>query len=195
MFIKTNYLIKEHISLLKLSDTYDITDAETGLQVATAKENISIILKLVRLMIGKKILPTTVEIKETKDGLVMYTMKKDFSFLRSTVRISGKDGNEIGYFKTRILTIGGRFDVFTPNDAKVAEVKGNWVGWNFTFTDTSGNEVGTVSKKWAGIGKEFFTSADNYMISLKAGMESKPEMMALLIMAGLAIDVVYKEKK
>ncbi len=46
--------------------------------------------------------------------------------------------------------------------------------------------------KWAGLGKELFTSADNYIISLNE--EHSPENAALLLAAGLAVDTVYKEK-
>jgi uncharacterized protein YxjI len=74
----------------------------------------------------------------------------------------------------------------------VAEVKGDWKGWNFKFLDTSGHELGSVTKKWAGIGKELFTSADNYMIAL--GEASQAGSAPLLLAAGIAIDVVYKER-
>jgi uncharacterized protein YxjI len=76
----------------------------------------------------------------------------------------------------------------------VAEIKGDWKGWNFRFLTPDGVEIGTVTKKWAGIGKEFFTSADNYMISLNEGRTLRPESAPLLLAAGLAIDTVYKEK-
>ncbi|HEX8547329.1 MAG TPA: phospholipid scramblase-related protein [Cytophagaceae bacterium] len=194
MFHKANYLIKEHVSFLKFSDTYDILDPQNGELVATARENISIFIKLIRLVIGKKLLPTKVEITNEATADVVYTMKKGFTILRSKVVVSGVNG-EIGYFKSRVFTIGGRFDVFTPSHEKVAEVKGGWIGWTFKFIDNNKKELGSVEKKWAGIGKEFFTSADNYMISLNPELTSKPELMALLITAGLAIDVVYNEKK
>lgn len=53
-------------------------------------------------------------------------------------------------------------------------------------------EIGTITKKWAGIGKELFTSADNYIISLS--QESDPVLAALLLAAGLAVDTIYKER-
>jgi hypothetical protein len=35
----------------------------------------------------------------------------------------------------------------------VAEVKGDWKGWNFTFLSSDGREIGKVTKKRAGIGQ------------------------------------------
>jgi uncharacterized protein YxjI len=72
----------------------------------------------------------------------------------------------------------------------VAEVKGDWKGWTFTFLGPDGREIGSVTKKWAGVGKELFTSADNYMITLQ---EVSPANASLLLAAGIAIDVVFKE--
>jgi uncharacterized protein YxjI len=48
-----------------------------------------------------------------------------------------------------------------------------------------------VTKKWAGLAKEIFTSADNYVIHLAPGQPQ--EAVALLLAAGIAIDTVYKE--
>ena len=40
----------------------------------------------------------------------------------------------------------------------MAEVKGDWKGWNFQLLDNEGRELGVVTKKWGGIGKELFTA-------------------------------------
>jgi len=71
-------------------------------------------------------------------------------------------------------------------------VQGNWVGWTFKFLDRDQNEIGTITKKWAGVGKEMFTSADNYMIALND--EPSPAKAILMLAAGLAVDIIYKEK-
>lgn len=56
---------------------------------------------------------------------------------------------------------------------------------------------GAASFCWIGRaarGKELFTSADNYIITLSDRAKLPPETTALLLAAGLAIDVVYTEK-
>jgi hypothetical protein len=47
-----------------------------------------------------------------------------------------------------------------------------------------------VSRKWSGIAKEFFTSADNYAVVVH---QPNSAAATLLLAAGLAIDTVYKE--
>lgn len=195
MFEKNTYLVKEQVSFMKLVDRYDIFDAESGQMVAYAKENISGGMKALRLLINKTMLPTLVEIIDTDTKQVAFSIKKDFSFFTSTLHILDKNGREVGYFKSRILSIGGRFDVFHADGKKFAEVKGNWKGWTFQFLDLQGKELGIITKKWAGLGQELFTSSDNYVISLNQQIERDEDLMALLIMAGLSVDIVLKERK
>ena len=70
-------------------------------------------------------------------------------------------------------------------------MKGDWKGWNFSFLDTSENEIGTITKKWSGVGKELFTSADNYFVALND--KPDPAIATLLLGAGLAVDTLYSE--
>ena len=100
-------------------------------------------------------------------------------------------GGKIGYLKSKLFSLGGGFHVFSVDDQKFAEVRGDWKGWNFKLLDLNGGEMGIVTKKWAGLGRELFTSADNYMIEVRDGSSSN----ALLLAAALAIDFVFKEKK
>jgi hypothetical protein len=71
--------------------------------------------------------------------------------------------------------------------------EGNWKGWDFKFITKSGREIGTVTKKWAGLGKELFTSADNYIISLSDITNRRSKRERTVAGPGIAIDVVFKE--
>jgi hypothetical protein len=50
------------------------------------------------------------------------------------------DGTSLGYFRSKLISIGGGFHVFDDRDQSVAEVKGNWKGWDFKFVTKSGRE-------------------------------------------------------
>jgi uncharacterized protein YxjI len=140
-------------------------------------------------------MPTAINVYEIEGQPPVLSIRRGFTFLRSKVRVVAGDGTNLGYFRSKLLSIGGGFHVFDARDQQVAEVKGNWKGWDFRFLNKSGREIGTVTKKWAGLGKELFTSADNYIISLTDLSGTNPEASALLLAAGLSIDVVFKEKE
>ena len=105
--------------------------------------------------------------------------------------VTDADGAIIGTLVRKMLSLGGAFRVFDPEGNEFALVKGEWKGWNFKFI-VDGEEIGSVTKKWAGLGKELFTSADNYIISITG--ETEPGDCELLLAAGIAIDTVFKEK-
>ncbi|MDP6046945.1 MAG: phospholipid scramblase-related protein, partial [Phycisphaerae bacterium] len=126
------------------------------------------------------------------ESKLQFSIRRGFTLFRSKVDVLAADGTLVGWFKSKVWTIGVSFRVFNAEGREVALVKGDWKGWNFRFLDSEQNELGTITKKWAGVGKELFTSADNYIIALNG--ESEPNRAALLLAAGLAIDTVYKEK-
>jgi uncharacterized protein YxjI len=192
---RTTYFVKERVAFAKLTDIYDILDPQTQEQIGIAKEEPSFWGKWLRLVVNKQLLPTTVNVYEREDQPPVFSIHRPITLFRSKVRVTDGNGQSLGYFKSKLLSIGGGFFVFNTQDQQVAEVKGDWKGWNFKFLGQGGREIGTVTKKWAGIGKELFTSADNYMIALNDGGGSATESAALLLAAGLAIDIVYKENK
>ncbi|MBL7219836.1 MAG: oxidoreductase [Phycisphaerae bacterium] len=196
MLSRQTYFIREHVGFMKLTDTFDILDPETQDQLGIAKEKPGGFMKLLRLVVNKRILPTKVFIYEGSDpddeSKLLFFIQRGFTMFRSKIDVCNADGSLVGWFKSKLLSMGGAFRVFDTEGREVALVKGDWKGWNFRFTDSSGNEIGKITKKWAGIGKELFTSADNYIISLEG--KNEPDHATLLLAAGLAIDTVYKEK-
>jgi uncharacterized protein YxjI len=187
--------VKERVAFAKLTDTYDILDPQTQQAIGIAREEPAAWAKWLRLLINKQLLPTTINVYEREEQPPVFSICRPAAFLRAKVTVIGGDGQSIGYFKSKLFSFGGGFFVFTPQDQQVAEVKGDWKGWNFKFLAQDGREIGTVTKKWAGIGKELFTSADNYIIALTDGSSASGSANALLLAAGLAIDMVFKEKK
>jgi len=190
---RKTYFVKERVAFAKLTDTYDILDPESQQLIGVAKEEPPAWAKWLRLLINKQLMPTTVNVYESGSNDRAFSIHRPVALLRSKVKVVGPAGESLGYFKSKLFSLGGGFFVFDPQDQQVAEVKGDWKGWNFKFLGAGGREIGTVTKKWAGIGKELFTSADNYMIALTDATEANAA--ALLLAAGLAVDLVYKEKK
>ncbi|MEK6771695.1 MAG: phospholipid scramblase-related protein [Pseudomonadota bacterium] len=196
MLNRKTYFIREHVGFMKLSDTYDILDPQTQKQLGIAKEKPGFLVHILRLVIGKQLLPTKVFVYEGADpdneGKRLFSIHRGITLFRSKINICDKRGKVIGWLRSKAFSLGGAFYVFSANGSQVAFVKGDWKGWNFRFLDQSEREIGTITKKWAGIGKELFTSADNYMLSLND--EPTPEKSILLLAAGLAVDTVYKER-
>lgn len=189
-----SFLVKERVAFLKVTDRYDIFDPETGEQIGFAKEKINSLVSMLRVIgISKQMLATTIVIKEDDDSEPVVTLKRPPSFFRSKVSVIDRNQTPVGFFRSKIFSLGGGFTVHKPTGEQIADVKGNWKGWDFKLTDMEGRELGNVNKKWAGTMKELFTSADTYVITLSESIGTNPGLAALLLAAGLAIDIVFKE--
>lgn len=194
MFDQPSYIVREHVGFLKLTDTYDILDpAAGGKQAGIAQERISGGIKLLRLLVNKQILPTTVAIVAGEDpkGPAAIEIRRGWPF-GGGVRVFDGQGRQLGSFKTKLFSLGGAFDLVDPAGKLVARIKGDWRGKNYKFLDDAGAELGAITKQWAGLGKELFTSADTYVVALAAG--APQALMPLLLAAGIAIDVLYHEQ-
>jgi uncharacterized protein YxjI len=195
MLDRHTYFIRERVGMLKITDTYDIFDVETQEQIGIAQEKPSSLVIVLRFLISKKLLPTTVKIyagyNPDDESKLVFSIRRGVGFFRTKVEVVDKDGTVMGWFLSKVFSLGGGFFVYDASGTQLAEVKGNWVGWDFKFLDLSGKEIGSISKKWAGLGKELFTSADNYVIQLSEDVSAGKSL--LLLAAGLAIDTVLKE--
>lgn len=193
MLNRSTYFVREHAGVMRLNNTYDILDPETQEQIGIAKEKRGGSAKILRFLISKKNLPTKIFVYEgdsyEDENKLLFYMQRGFYLFRSKINIYDSNDNLLGWFKSKVFTLAGAFTVYDAADNQVARIKGDRKGWNYVFLDNLESEIGTVTKKWAGVGKELFSTADNYIINLNH--KSAPDKTILLLAAGLAIDTVY----
>jgi uncharacterized protein YxjI len=191
----TTFFIKERVAFAKLTDTYDILDPGTQTQIGIAKEEPPGWAKWLRLIIDKQWMPTRVNVYEADQVTEIFSIRRGWVFLRAKIPVVDGTGTQLGWFKSKLFSLGGGFYVFDNAGQQVAEVKGDWKGWNFKFLTAGGHEIGAVTKKWAGLGKELFTTADNYIVDISPAAMGNPGAGTLMLAAGLAIDTILKESK
>lgn len=194
LFDRKTYVVKERVGFLKLTDVYDILDPQSGAVIGIAKEEPAAWAKWLRLLVKKSLMPTIINVYESEGSAAVLSIHRGFALFRPKVTVTTAGGVVAGYFVAKMFSLGGAFRMFDPQDEEVGMVKGDWKGWNFQMTSSTGQELGRVTKKWAGLGKELFTTADTYVVALSETTVTKPGTAALLLAAGLAIDTVYKEQ-
>ncbi|HEX7829300.1 MAG TPA: phospholipid scramblase-related protein [Thermoanaerobaculia bacterium] len=192
MLDRATYVVKERTGIMKLVDTYDLLDPESGQPIGIAKEEPPGFVKYARLLMNNKWFPTTVNVYEHEGAPPMLSIHRGVAIFRPRVHVR-LGGRDIGYFQAKVLSIGPSFRIFDMQDREIGAVKGDWKGWNFQLLGPNGEELGRVTKKWAGL-RELFTTADTYVISIGDRSRGNREVAALLLAAGLAIDTVFKEK-
>jgi hypothetical protein len=195
MLALQRFLIKEQVALFRRTATYAIFDPDSEEQVGIAREKPGGLIKLLRWFIPRRLLPTRIRIHELdEEQSLLCTIYRQGSWWRSRIDVCDADENLLGYFQRKLFSLGGGFWVCDEYGNRFAEVRGDLKGWNFHFRTEYGREIGLVAKAWAGIGKELFTSADNYIVEIDYDLARDPIAKLLLLAAALAIDLVYKER-
>ncbi|WP_232824761.1 phospholipid scramblase-related protein [Algibacillus agarilyticus] len=186
------FLVKEHVGLFKAANNFDIYDPTSGEIIMECREpTLGFITKLLRFTDFKKMTPFDIQIR-TPDGDRIVRIKRDISIFLSKIEVRDHENKLIGGFKQKLFSIGGKFDVLDPNDNVVCELAGQWTGWNFSFKQGE-TELANVSKEWAGIGRELFTSADNYVLTISNAVPQNDDTRKLILAAVMCIDMVLKE--
>ena len=189
---KNLYLVKEHVGMFKAANNYDIHDPASGDVIMECREpTLGIITKILRFTDYKRMTPFDVHIK-TPDGQRIVRIKRGISIFLSKVVVSDENNKVIGGFKQKLFSIGGKFDVLDNNDQVICKLVGKWTGWDFRFI-SGDNELAHVTKKWAGLGKELLTSADNYILEIADSVPPDNNARQLIMAAVMCIDLVLKE--
>ncbi|WP_020472815.1 phospholipid scramblase-related protein [Zavarzinella formosa] len=182
------FFVKERTGMFKTSNAYDILNPDTQEKVGLAQEKPSMLMR----MIFKEKAPTLIEMRDTKEQLVFKVQKPLALFGRPKIAVFDADNKQLGYFLSKRFSLGGGFDIYTPEGKHIAELKGNWKAKEYKMLTPEQKELGKISKKWAGLAKELFTSSDNYVVGVNDDVTD--ENTTLLLLAGaLTIDMVLKE--
>ena len=186
------YFVKEHVGIFKAANNYDIHDPGTGQIIMECREeHLGFFTKMLRFTDWKRMTPFDVQIRRP-DGSQVVRVKRGVSIFLSKVEVYNEQNQYIGGFKQKFFSIGGAFTVLDANEQPVCELKGKWTGWDFRFL--SGEvELAHVTKKWAGLGKEMFTSADNYVLEISESVPADSVARQLILAAVMCIDMVLKE--
>lgn len=162
---KNLYFVKEKTGIFKATNSYDILDPETSQILMTSTEpNLGILTKIVRFTKYKSMTPFNV-VLATADNQSVVNLKRGVSIFRSDVQVFDDKNHQIGIFKQKFWSMGGKFEVYDMEGKQVCLVEGKWTGWDFKFIRNN-QEIAIVTKKWAGLGKELFTTADNYILEI-----------------------------
>ncbi|KGJ89425.1 phospholipid scramblase-related protein [Thalassotalea sp. ND16A] len=186
------FLVKEHVGMFKAANNFDIYDPSTGEVIMECREpTLGFFTKLLRFTDYKRMTPFDIQLR-TLDGQRIVRIQRGISIFLSKVIVSDHNNNTLGGFAQKLFSIGGKFDVLGKNDQMICQLEGSWTGWDFHFK-SNGVELAHVSKKWAGLGKEMFTSADNYMLELSDDIPENDDVRKLILAAVMCIDMVLKE--
>ena len=191
-FDANNYFIDENVNFFKFENTYKVFD-EKGANIGSINQKLTFGQKLLRLVLNKAMLPFRLEIKDT-NGVLLSSISRGWTFFMSKIVLTSGDGRTIGSVKQKFKLFKPTFRIFNHEEKQIAEINGDWKAWKFVIKDESGSQIGTISKKWAGVLQEVFTTADKYHVNIDPSYANMMNKIVILS-AAITIDMVLKESK
>lgn len=192
-FLGDEYFIDEKVNFLKFTNEYKVYN-ETGIQIGTINQRMSAGHKFLTLLINKAMMPFKLEITDV-EGKLQATISRGWTFWMSKIMVTDPNGVEIGLIKQKFKFFKPTFIISEPTSgSEIAQITGDWKAWNFDIKNPAGQDMGKISKKWAGAMKEIFTSADKYNVSIDPNYAENNNKVAIVATA-ITIDMVLKESK
>ena len=184
--------VNQKAKLIELSAEYKIRDEEGNDVGAIREEGQSKARKVLRALTKVDQYLTHHLSVYDASGAKVLELTRPAKVFKSRVIVRDGSGADIGTIAQQ--NVFGKIR-FAYEDASGAALGGinaeNWRAWNFSIVDANGAEVGRITKKWAGIGKEVFTTADNYLFEIGAEVAGPLRLLAFASAAG--IDLALKQ--
>ena len=185
-------VINQKAKLIELTDEYRIRDEEGNDIGYIREEGQSVVKKAVRLVSNLDQFMTHRLSVYDRDGAKVVELLRPRKVMKSRVEITDGEGRPVGtivqknvFGKKRFALEGAAGDAL---DAINAE---NWRAWDFKIEDATGAEVGRITKKWAGLLKEGFTTADNYVLEISG--QVSPELRLMMLGSAAGVDLALKQ--
>jgi hypothetical protein len=185
-------VFSQKAKVIEMTDEYRVLD-EAGNQIGTIREvEQSMTKKAVRLFSGIDQYLTHKLGFIDSDGRQFLTLERPAKLMKSKIRVSDAEGTERGAILQDNIVGPKHFALVDGRGDRIGSIDGeNWMSWDFAIHDSTGAEVGRITKEWAGILKEGFTTADDYILQIEA--EVSPDLRLLMFASAAGVDLALKQ--
>ena len=191
LFTEPVLVVSQKAKLIELTNEYLVYDQNGNPLGAVAEVGQTKAKKIARFVSNlDQFLTHTYEIRDANDQTLL-ALHRPRKIMKSSFSLTRPDGTEVGQVKQENVFGKIRF-ALEANGTKIGEIRAqNWRAWDFHITDAAGTEVARITKKWAGLGKEMFTTADNYVVEILQPLEDP--LLSLTVGSALCVDTALKQ--
>jgi uncharacterized protein YxjI len=190
LFEQPILVVSQKTKLIELTNEYAVYDGE-GRQIgAVVQVGQSALKKAVRFVSNlDQFLTHRLEVRDARGPVLVLT--RPAKFVKSRVVVERPDGSPIGEIVQANVFGKIRFDLVANGQVVGAIQAENWRAWDFAITDVAGTEVARITKKWEGLARTLFTTADRYVVLVHFRL---PEPLASMVVASaLTVDTALKQ--
>lgn len=185
-------VISQKAKLVELRNQYVIRDGE-GREIGfIEQEGQSRIKKIARLVTNVDQFLTHRLAVYGADGHKLLQMTRPRKIFKSRLKVEEGSGRPVGEIVQRNVFGKISFDLVGFQGTTLGRIKAeNWRAWDFSIVDAAGTEVGRIDKKFVGVLKAVFTTADNYIVDIDSSLDG--DLRLLTIAAAAAVDTALKQ--
>jgi uncharacterized protein YxjI len=183
-------VVSQKTKLIELTNEYAVFDGE-GRQIgAVVQVGQSTLKKAARFVSNlDQFLTHRLEVRDASGPVLVLT--RPAKLVKSRVVVERPDGSPIGEIVQANVFGKIRFDLVSGGQLVGAIQAENWRAWDFAITDAAGTEVARITKKWEGLARTMFTTADRYVVLVHFRL---PEPLASMVVASaLTVDTALKQ--
>jgi uncharacterized protein YxjI len=185
-------VINQKAKLIELTNEYKILD-EAGSQIGSIREEgQSKAKKVLRFVSSLDQFMTHKLSVYDAEGRKVVELLRPRKIMKSTLQISDGAGRAVGKIVQQNVFGKKRFGLESESGELLGSINAeNWRAWDFSIHDANGAEVGRITKKWAGLLKEGFTTADNYVLNISGAVS--PDLRLMMLGSAAGVDVALKQ--
>lgn len=185
-------MINQKAKIIEISQEFKIFDEEGNEIGAIRQEGQSTLKKALRLVSSvDQFLTHTLAVYD-KEGTKVVELIRPAKLFKSKVIVKDGSGREAGRILQQNMVGKIRFGLEGAQGESLGQIKAeNWRAWDFAIVDTADREVGRITKKWEGLLKTSFTTADNYILQIDPSVQGDLRLLVLASAAG--IDTALKQ--
>jgi uncharacterized protein YxjI len=185
-------VFKQKVKLIEMNQEFKIWDG-TGAEVGTIRQEGQSALKKVARLVSSldQYMSHTLAVYDMS-GAKVCEMTRPRKVFKSRLTVRDGTGRDAGTITQANVFGKIRFDLHGATGETLGQIRAeNWRAWNFSIVDSTEREIARITKKWEGLAKTMFTSADNYVLEVDPGVTGDLRLLVLASAAG--VDVALKQ--
>jgi uncharacterized protein YxjI len=183
-------VVNQKTKLIELTNEYEVYDLH-GQQIgAVVQVGQSALKKAARFVSNlDQFLTHSLEVRDATGVVLVLT--RPAKFVKSRVQVARGNGQPLGEIVQANVFGKIRFDLVVNGQVVGAIQAENWRAWDFAIVDAAGTEVARITKRWEGLARTLFTTADKYVVHVHFTL---PDPLAsMVIAAALTVDTALKQ--
>ncbi|MGZ4138099.1 MAG: phospholipid scramblase-related protein [Actinomycetota bacterium] len=193
LLTRERLVFNQKAELVEVNIDFAIRDEQGNEIGRVTQEGQSQLKKLARLVSSLDQFMTHTLAVYDASGAKVVSLTRPRKIMRSTVEVRDAADALVGRIVQQNMIGKIRFGLEDAQGQAVGSINAeNWRAWNFSIQDQAGAEVARITKTWEGLAKTMFTTADDYLLEVSSPTVT-PTVRQLILASAAGVDLALKQ--